>query len=462
MDAMFSFGRVALRVIVVSLLLTAAGCGDSDANGGGQRTCPTPPAECNGTFCSADRRTVQLCELRDGCPQVVARDTCHSKAVCAGAEGAASCHQIGAGNRHVCVLWDGKVRCWGSGSDGALGNGSTENVGDAPNRLPLSPSNTVSFVDNQVPIQLSAGVSHTCALLRGGAVQCWGDNFQKQLGIGEESRLESRPVQAVAVAQTMVAVFAGDSATCAIAEDRTLLCWGSNGFNQFGLAEGQGCANCPYGVPVQPGFFDGGIVDFAMTKDQVAANTCAIVGQAVRCNGRGGPGTGMSETGLNEGLSSPVAVQVGNGYTCAVERGGALRCWRFNGNGQLGGGDTSTTKTLVSVLSNVSSAAIGFRHGCAVTGDATLYCWGDNRDGAVGNGESGPEVIANTPRLVAELNDVVQVTAAAEGGPAASSFTCALTAGGNVWCWGMNNYGQLGLGVADMLRAKPTQAVGYD
>ena len=90
---------------------------------------------------------------------------------------------VSAGYRHTCaVLSGGTVSCWGYGGYGRLGNGST-----STQYTPVS----VSGISTATSV--SAGEDHTCAVLSGGTVKCWGDSLSGQLGNGSTSN-QSTPV----------------------------------------------------------------------------------------------------------------------------------------------------------------------------------------------------------------------------------------------------------------------------
>src|SRR5262245_57370586 len=85
------------------------------------------------------------------------------------------------GNTHTCaVLDDGSVRCWGQYSNGELGYGSVENVGDDESPEFQGP---VDIGAGRTAKAISAGFTHTCALLDDGSVRCWGGNDYGKLGI---------------------------------------------------------------------------------------------------------------------------------------------------------------------------------------------------------------------------------------------------------------------------------------
>lgn len=92
---------------------------------------------------------------------------------------------IAAGVEHTCaLLGTGAVQCWGSGANGKLGYGDTRNVGDTPEHLPLE-AGTIQLGDDAVGVGLGAAdADHTCALLAGGGLRCWGRGKDGALGLG--------------------------------------------------------------------------------------------------------------------------------------------------------------------------------------------------------------------------------------------------------------------------------------
>jgi alpha-tubulin suppressor-like RCC1 family protein len=174
--------------------------------------------------------------------------------------------------------------------------------------------------------------------------------------------------------------------------------------------------------------------------------------------GQAGDGTACSPYPC--GKSRPVQVAaLGNGvvevaagaeHVCARRSDGTLWCWGWGVLGQLGQGTqakNSSSVPLETVLgSNVAQVAAGFRHSCARKNDGTLWCWGVNDNGELGNGttmQTGYGVGTGTPVQVAALgSNVLDVVA---GG----NHTCARKTDGTLWCWGENDHGELGNGTTD-------------
>jgi alpha-tubulin suppressor-like RCC1 family protein len=130
----------------------------------------------------------------------------------------------------------------------------------------------------------------------------------------------------------------------------------------------------------------------------------------------------------------------GDQSTCGLDTGGALYCWGSNASGQLGVGDLvdRPQPTPVSPGTAWSELAQGYHDTCAIrAADAALFCWGDNDSGELGNGATSAAVTSPSP---------------VGGGLTWASVTvgqddvCGITTGGELYCWGDNTAGQLGVG----------------
>jgi formylglycine-generating enzyme required for sulfatase activity len=134
------------------------------------------------------------------------------------------------------------------------------------------------------------------------------------------------------------------------------------------------------------------------------------------------------------------AIAAGTDHTCVLRAGGSVACWGVDDNGELGSGTVTGgySKQLLRVAleAPARSVAAGRRHNCAVVGDGDVRCWGLNDFGQLGDGTT---TNANSPAKVPNLSDATAVTAG-------RSHTCALRRDGNVACWGLNALGQLGNG----------------
>ena len=129
---------------------------------------------------------------------------------------------------------------------------------------------------------------------------------------------------------------------------------------------------------------------------------------------------------------------MGSGHTCVLNTSGGVQCWGWNINGQLGDGSTNNSSIPVDVIgitSGVQATAVGGRHTCALTTAGGVKCWGLNDHGQLGDSTTESRL---GPVDVSGLTSGVRAIASGYW------HTCALTIGGNVKCWGLNNSSQLG------------------
>jgi alpha-tubulin suppressor-like RCC1 family protein len=146
--------------------------------------------------------------------------------------------QLAAGGNHTCALLDtGDVRCWGAGSYGQLGYGNTTHVGDNES---ITSAGTVSV--GGTVVQLAAGALHTCALLDTGAVRCWGIGSQGRLGYGNSNNIGDNELPSsagdVPLGGTAIQITAGASHTCALLDTGAVRCWGQDSYHQLGYTGG--------------------------------------------------------------------------------------------------------------------------------------------------------------------------------------------------------------------------------
>lgn len=129
-----------------------------------------------------------------------------------------------AGYQHTCLaVEDGSVLCWGSNNKRQLGGGADASLVDKPVLVP----GITDVVD------LSAGSSHTCALLRSGEIWCWGANDYGQAGVRGSANV-AQPTKVEGLAGVAVKVVTGTDSSCALLESGEAQCWGYNSFGQLG------------------------------------------------------------------------------------------------------------------------------------------------------------------------------------------------------------------------------------
>jgi alpha-tubulin suppressor-like RCC1 family protein len=140
---------------------------------------------------------------------------------------------------HSCGIHSGgAVSCWGANSYGQLGDGTV---------APFKGAVDVAGLGADAR-QISAGVSHTCALIAGGGVKCWGSNEFGQLGNGNATT-SSKPVSVIGLSRPASEVSAGGYHSCARLDNNEIYCWGRGTKGQLGNG---GNSNSLNAVKVQP------------------------------------------------------------------------------------------------------------------------------------------------------------------------------------------------------------------
>ena len=140
----------------------------------------------------------------------------------------------------------------------------------------------------------------------------------------------------------------------------------------------------------------------------------------------------------------------GFGYVCAVALDGRVYCWGSNSNGKIGSGNTSSA--LVPSAVKISGALVGKvikqiepssagNHSCVIASDDKAYCWGHNGFGQLGNNNT---VNSLTPVAVDTAGVLASKTIKQIASGGISS--CVIASDDKAYCWGSNNFGQLGNG----------------
>jgi alpha-tubulin suppressor-like RCC1 family protein len=220
--------------------------------------------------------------------------------------------ELSMGNNHSCARIGTSVRCWGQGSQGALGYGNADTIGDDE-----TPSAAGDVPVGANVTQITTGFFHTCALTESGTVRCWGRGANGRLGYGNSSWYGLQPATTPAVigdvdlGGTAVQIAAGSAHTCALLDDGSVKCWGSGALGQLGYGNTNdiGDDELPSSV---------GAVPLPGPATQIAADanhSCAVVGgNSLYCWGLGQDGRlgygNLNSIGDDETPSSagPVAI----------------------------------------------------------------------------------------------------------------------------------------------------------
>jgi RHS repeat-associated protein len=365
---------------------------------------------------------------------------------------------ISTGDQHTCALTSaGGVKCWGYGGNGQLGNGTA----NFTNPTPVDVTGLTSSV-----VAISAGGSHTCALTSSGGVKCWGGG---PLGDGTTTG-HSTPVDVVGLTSGVLAISAGQNHTCALTSARGVKCWGLNTNGQLGDGT---ISNRLTPVNV---FLSSHIIAISAG----GSHTCALTSSGgAKCwgynpSGQLGDGTEdidrlipVDVSGLTSGV---VAISAGEYHTCALTNSGGAKCWGYNNTGQLGDGTEGinrlTPVDVSGLVSGMTGIAAGYYHTCALTSAGGVKCWGYNTyrqlaDLTINQRLTPVDVVwyrYTTPTPTPTITRTPTNTPSPTPTPsstlvstpvflaAGTDFSCGLSTGGGIKCWGFNTSGQLGDG----------------
>ncbi len=254
-------------------------------------------------------------------------------------------------------------------------------------------------------IDLSAGDTHTLAIVEDGSVWAWGRNDHGQLGDGTVTdRQVPVPILGLPGAAQMVA--AGGSHSLALMEDGSVWAWGDNERYQ-----------------VQPPLSgQGGFANYLFPRQLTTFDAEPVLGN--------------------------VAIAAGEEHSMRLTATGEVHVWGSNGRRQLGGTDNPDSTFDEAELPVAATAiAAGGHHSLALSGDGTAWGWGLSDRGQIGAATRRPE--QGRPVDIGFVSGVV-------GLGAGRNHTLLLLDDGNVGGLGSNASGQLGDGTRDTPVAQPT------
>ena len=397
--------------------------------------------------------------------------------------------KVAVGGSHVCAIADGgRLFCWGANSDGQLG------TGDFANRLSAYPLDFSAGHAHEV----AAGARHTCVLLTGGEVRCWGANAVGQLGNGSTAPVNTTS-SIVSLPSPALGIFADAESSCAVLNSGQLFCWGSNSRRQIENSPVQN-----FTLPKWVEWASEPVSRMAGT----GSNICAVYASGeAQCKGSGdfgqlGVGTDLQNpTGIvinpnppsrfnivagggthlcgtmtdnrlycwgetrNATLYQPtwvhalldpvIAPSATNYSICALTLNGVVKCsgwisdWYLELTGEDGKGTLWSGLDYMPVVGIQEEVRLiqgeQLTH-CAVTVAGRLYCWGENSGGQLGSGYADRELL---PVLIPGLHQSAHLSHGYD-------HACAAGGGAPSRCWGANIYGELGIN-SKMQRLMPSE-----
>ena len=348
------------------------------------------------------------------------------------------------------LLTSGGVDCWGYGPDGELGNNATSNSATPVQVDGVGGTGTLSGVSSVVSSGVVEGYPSFseqpgyCALVTAGGVDCWGNGAEGQLGNGATSN-SSTPVQVEGVGGigtlSGVSSLTGDGFGYCGVVSAAADCWGYGSDGELGNG---GTSNSSTPVQVEGVGGSGTLSGVSSITGAALAYCTTLTSGGVDCWGSGG--FDQLGNGATSNSSTPVQVEgvggvgalsgvsslTSEGLSFCAVGSGAVVCWGYGGDGELGNGAFSSSSTPVSVagvggtgsLSQVASVTGNYLGSyCAVLTFRGVDCWGDNSVGEIGNGTSNG-MGTDTP---------VQVVSVVTGSTTVLLPSAGATVTGNQW-----------------------------
>jgi alpha-tubulin suppressor-like RCC1 family protein len=309
---------------------------------------------------------------------------------------------LAAGYTSTCaVMSDSTAECWGQNAYGQLGN-PNDGYTYSAHAVPVIGSNGLQLSG---VLKIAIGDFHACAILNDGSVQCWGSNTSGQLGLGFEDpdgviHIPAEVPGLIGSGETAVEIAAGMEHTCVLLSSSVVKCWGENGVEQAGQLN----PDAPYPTSVA----SPSIVDLS---NQIP--THLIAGQYHTC------------------VTTPASLY-------------PAMCWGVNNFGELGrisdvlkywdlpGPSVPQMASATSLISGPTA-----NHNCATIPSGMHECWGRFNIGQLGDGTyaNGDPWGRETPSDIANDPGFEMLAAGALN-------SCGIFQGA-IWCWGDNSAGQL-------------------
>ncbi|MBA2666441.1 MAG: hypothetical protein H0U69_05335 [Trueperaceae bacterium] len=273
---------------------------------------------------------------------------------------------------------------------------------------------------------VGGGTTFTYGLYLAGAAYCWGRGKSLD-GIVPSDAIPRKVAGDLTFEQLSMQAIA--DATCGIATDTILYCWGWGGWA------------LPWIASEEPVAFETDLEFASVTiaQNHMCALTAAGSAYCWGSNWSGQLGIGWyGSAGGNAVVATPQLVLGGHAFTqlvasamftCGLTALGDVYCW-----GSIVADLSSNVPQRVVAVPAFAELYAGSGHLCGLTAAGEAYCWGENYLGALGDGtrehNSAPVAVLGGHRF-AELT-------------AASGHTCGLTTDGRAYCWGGNAHGQIG------------------
>ena len=353
---------------------------------------------------------------------------------------AKSVKSVALGSEHsAAITKDGSLYMWGHNNFGQLGDGTNTN-----RYVP------VKIMDNVVSVSL--GSEHSAIITKGGSLYMWGCNYAGELGDGTNTNRYT-PVK---IMDNVASVSLGNYHSAAITKDGSLYMWGMNDFGQLGDGTSLDKSKPTKIMDDVVSVSLGGYHSAAITKD----GNLYMWGE--NSSGQLGDGTTVNKNKPLKVASNVQSVELGYSHTTVISKDGELYTWGYNKYGQLGNGTTTNSSNPIKIMNDIVSCVGGGSHIIALKKDGTVYTWGYNNYGQLGDGTTTDRTSPVAIQIYDHTNvltssgikhgiipdngnysfestgEIVQIAAG-------SSHSAAVTKDGDLYMWGYNGEGQLGV-----------------
>ncbi len=353
------------------------------------------------------------------------------------------------GDRFTCFVRDnGTTWCWGRGTSGELGIGTTPATQSVPIQVTAAPPFVAIAAGGTTTLGPNPERYHACGVTASGQAWCWGANDVGQLGDGTKTQRDVPTAVGGGLNFARLAVGA-TLRTCGLTTGGEAWCWGASPY---------GHGNPAISNRTAPTRIQGTNVFTRIAAAQFVV--CALDGAgAAWCWGSefaGEMGDGDDAIHIRDQPHPVVGghrftdLTAGTIHVCGLKADGTVWCWGRNSVGALGDGTTVTRTAPVAVQTPVRFAAIsaGGESTCGIATDGSVWCWGDR---TVAGGGLGLPSFYPTPVKLPLARTFTSISAS-------SGHACG-HANDGIWCWGLNTWGQLGNGALSQVPVGPVKVV---
>lgn len=330
---------------------------------------------------------------------------------------------------------DGKLYSWGSNEYGQLGIGSTSSK---------SQPTLLTLPNEELPVSVFTGFFHSIVITNKNNVYVWGRNECGQLGIGNTTNQTTPQLLTLPNGEKPISVYMGHSHSIVITDKDNYYTWGRNDYGQLGIGNKINQLTpqlLNLSIEGKPTSISLGFISSMVLTDK--GEICVWGSNSWGQLGLGNVGDQLTPKKLTlPNGEKPISVHIKDIHSMALTESGNLYAWGYNGYGQLGFGNKSSQnvpkKVSFALDSKIKSVVLGTYYSTVFMEDGSIYAWGYNQSGQLGIGNNVEQL---TPQKV-KLPENEKFNSILIG----CYSSIATTDKGDIYTWGKNDKGQLGLG----------------